>query len=232
MAKISKEQQQIDVAPMQITESLTRAEQYIENNQKTLTTIVAGILIAMAAVFAYFNYYIQPLEVEAQEQMWTAQKYFEADSFKLALNGDGNQLGFLDILDDYSATKAGNISNYYAGVSYLHLGQYDEAIEYLTSFSSGDMLVNTIAIGATGDAYMEKDEVEEAISYYLKAAGSSENDFTTPIYLQKAGVAYEMLEKYSDALEVYEQIKKDYKKSQEGRNIDKYITRAKLKSGK
>ena len=229
MAKISKEQQQIDVAPMQLTESLTNAEQYIENNQKTLTTIVAGILIAIAAVFAYFNYYLKPLEVEAQEQMWSAQKYFEADSFKLALNGDGNQLGFLDILDDYSATKAGNISNYYAGISYLHLGQYDEAIDYLTSFSSDDMLVNAIAIGATGDAYMEKDNVEEAVSYYLKAADSNENEFTTPIYLQKAGVAYEMLEKYADALEVYEQIKKDYKKSQEGRNIDKYITRAKLK---
>lgn len=229
MAKISKEQRKVDTEPLQITESLSKAEQYIEKNQKTLSIIVAGILIVIAGVFAYFNYYLKPLEQEAQEQIFKAQEYFETDSFNLALKGDGNNLGFLDIADDYSATSVGNLANYYAGVSYMYLGEYDNAIEYLKSFDADDQLVYPISQGLIGDAYMEKDNVEEAVTYYLKAAEVSENEFTTPIYLQKAGITYEMMDKYQEALQVYEQIKADYKKSKEGREIDKYITRAKLK---
>jgi len=228
MTKISKEQIKIDTEPLQISETLSKAEQYIEKNQKLLGIIFVSILLVVGGVFAYFNYYLKPRETEAQQQMFKAQEYFEVDSFKLALNGDGNNLGFLDISDDYSGTKAGNIANYYAGISYLYLGQYDLAIKFLKDFSSDDMLINSISIGATGDAYMEKDNMEEAISYYLKAAKNTENDFTTPVYLHKAGVAYELLGKHKEALEIYEQIKADYKKSQEGRDIDKYITRAKL----
>ncbi len=228
MTKISKEQIKIDTQPLQINETLSKAEQYIERNQKILIIVAASILIAIAGVFAYFNYYLKPLEAEAQEQIWGAQQYFEADSFKLALNGDGNQAGFLDIIDDYSSTKVGNLAYYYAGISYLYLGQYDEAIKHLKEFSSDDKLISAVAIGATGDAYMEKGQTDEAISFYLKAAESNENDFTTPVYLHKAGIAYEILGKNKEALELFEQIKADYKKSQEARDIDKYITRAKL----
>ncbi len=229
MAKISKEQVKIDTEPLQINETLTKAEQYIEKNQKIIIYVLSSILVAVLGVYAYYNYYMKPLEAEAQEQIWGAQKYFEADSFKLALNGDGNQSGFLDIIDDYSSTNAGNLAYYYAGISYLYLGQYDDAIKYLKEFSSDDMIINTVATGAMGDAYMEKGDTEQAIKFYLQASESKANDFTTPIYLQKAGIAYESIGKNKEALEIYEKIKADYRKSQEGIDIDKYITRAKLK---
>jgi tetratricopeptide (TPR) repeat protein len=121
------------------------------------------------------------------EKMAGAQNYFQKDSFNLALNGDGNYSGFLDIIDDYGRTKPGKLARYYAGISYLHLGKYKEAIEYLEDFKTDDPLLQPVKIGATGDAYAELGNKEKALKLYLEAADENKNTFTTPIYYLKAG---------------------------------------------
>lgn len=125
--------------------------------------------------------------------MWMAEQYFAKDSFNLALNGDGNYLGFLDIIEEYSITKSANLANYYTGISYLHLGQYENAIEYLKQFESNDKMIAPIAYGAIGDAYVELENTDEALVFYKKAVTSSENDFTAPIYLMKIGLVQEKM---------------------------------------
>src|SRR6056297_3395769 len=113
---------------------LTRTEQFIENNQKIITTVVLVIVILVGAYLLFTRYYLQPMENEAQGQMFRAEQYFAQDSFKLALNGDGNYLGFLDIIEEYGMSKSANLAEYYAGAYYLKLGQYDNAIEHLNDF--------------------------------------------------------------------------------------------------
>ena len=209
-------------------EALTRTEQFIEDNQKILTIIV-GVIVVIVVGFTFFKkMVVLPKYKEALSQMYVAEDYFEKDSFNLALNGDGNNLGFLDIIDQYKITKAANLAKYYAGISYLHLGQYDDAIDYLSHFHSSDLMVSVVALGAVGDAYMQLDNKEKALEYYLKAANKSKADFVTPIYLMKAGEVMENLKQYDKALEAYTEIKNKYPKSDESRNIDKYITRVKL----
>ena len=122
---------------------------------------------------------------------------------------------------------SGNLAHYYLGIAYLRKGEFEKSIEQLKSFSSDDIIVAPIAIGAIGDDYVELNKVEEGINYYLKAAKQSNNKFTAPIYLKKAGLAYESLNKFKEAVGVYEKIKSDYPKSTEGQDIDKYIARAK-----
>ena len=209
-------------------QALSRTEQYIEKNQKKLTYIAIAIILVATAIFAYQKYYRAPMEMNAQTDMFQAQRYFEVDSFNLAINGDGNYDGFLDIIDNYGSTEAGNLSNYYVGISYLHLGEYQNAINYLEDFSSDDFLLSTLAKAAIGDAYMELGDNKKAAANYMAASASNTNNFTTPIYLQKAGIAYEMTGNYKDALAAYETIEKDFGKSSEARDIEKYITRAKL----
>lgn len=210
-----------------VEQVLTRTEQYIEDNQKSLTIILAVIIVVVVAYLGYTRMYIGPKEKDAQSQMFVAEQYFEKDSFQLALNGDGNYLGFLDIIDDYSMTKSGNLANYYAGVCYLNLGDYEMAIEYLNDFDADDQMVSPIALGATGDAYMELGNNEEAVKHYVQAANYSENKFTTPIYLMKAGQTYEMMGDFGKALATYERIEKEFPESTEGRQIEKYISRVK-----
>jgi len=223
---MAKQTDKTDKQFAQIEETLTKTEQYIEDNQKSLTVIVGAIVAIVAIYFGFTNFYLEPLEQEAHADMYMAEIYFEKDSFNLALNGDGQYLGFLDIADEYGLTNAGNLANYYAGLCYLHTAQFEDAIEYLSDFSSDDIILSTLALGCIGDAYLELEDNSSALKYYEKAADNASNDFTTPRYLMKQAIVLEMDEEYEDALEIYNQIKEDYSKSQIAQDIDKYIARA------
>lgn len=211
-----------------VESALSRTEQYIEDNQKSLTIIILSIVVIVAGYLGYKRFIVEPSEEEAQSQMFVAEQYFERDSFNLALNGDGNYLGFLDIIDEYRITRAANLAHYYSGISYLRMGDFESAIEYLKKFDSNDLMLGPIALGAIGDAYLELGQKEDALNYYSKASSLEENDFVNPVYLMKTGKVYESMEEYKKALEVYEQIQSNYSESQEGRNIEKSITRVKL----
>jgi tetratricopeptide (TPR) repeat protein len=213
-----------------VEHALTRTEQAIEENQRPLTIIVIALIVLLGVFLGVKKFVISPKEKEAQAQIFMAESYFEKDSFNLALNGDGNYLGVLDIIDNYKITKTAKLAHYYAGISYLRLEQYQDAIDYLQKFKSKDDMIKPIAVGAIGDAYAELDNFDKAITNYLHAANTAENSFLTPLFLQKAGELLEMQEKSPDALKHYERIKVDYPDSNEGRQIDKYIARAKLTS--
>jgi len=212
-----------------VENALSKTEHYIEENQKSLTIIVFAIIIIVGGYLGYKRLLVSPKENEAQSQMWMAEKYFERDSFNLALNGDGNYLGFLDIIEEYSITQSANLANYYAGLSYLHLGQFEEAIEYLKKFDAKDQMISPIAYGAIADAYIELNNTDEAEVFYKKAINISENNFTTPIYLMKLGMLYEQQGDFKNALENYKRIEKDYPTSAEGRQVSKYIARVEVK---
>jgi len=228
---IKDKKQPTETSVEALENALTRTEHYIETNQKSLTIIVIAVVVIVGAYLGYKKLYLAPKEIKAQSQVFAAEQYFEKDSFKLALNGDGNYLGFLDIIDQYGPTKTANLSYYYAGISYRELGQYEDAISYLKKFDAGDEIVTPQAYGAIGDCYVELNGLDKAVKFYIKAAIYSDNEFTTPLFLKKAGDVYEELKEYDNALELYEQIKKDYSKSTEARDADKDIARVKtLKS--
>ena len=210
----------------QIEETLSRTEQFIEDNQKNLMTGVGTVVVIVALFIGYQNLYIAPMEKEAQADMFMAELYFQKDSFNLALNGDGQYLGFVDIADEYSSTKAGSLANYYAGLAYLNSGDFENAIEYLGDFSSDDMVLSALALGCIGDAYMELSDLNNALSFYEDAAAKNINDFTTPRYMLKQAMIHESNGDVADALVLYKGIESDYKASREGNGIEKYIARA------
>ena len=145
---------------------------------------------------------------------------------KKAINGDGNNDGFKYIVEEYGVTKSANLAHYYLGICYLKTGKFEDAIKELNDFDTDDIILEPVATAAIGDANMELGKTEEAITYYLKAAKVQENKFTTPIYLMKAGLAYEELNNYANAIKIYEQIKSEYPESNEGREIEKYLVKA------
>ena len=210
----------------QIEETLSRTEQYIEDNQKSLMTVVGSIIAVIALFVGYQNLYLEPLEKEAQIDMFMAELYFQKDSFNLALNGDGQYLGFIDIVDDYSSTKSGKLANYYAGISFLNIGEFQNAIDYLEDFSSTDVVLSSIALGCIGDAYMQLSDSESAVSYYEDAAKHHDNNFTTPRYILKKAVILESNGDIEEALILYKKIKENYQSSREANGIEKYISRS------
>jgi len=222
MAKqVDKTEERIE----KVEQAFSRTEQFIEKNQKIILIVVGVIVIIVLGFFGFKRFYLAPRETEAQSQMFMAEKYFEMDSINKALNGDGNYLGFLDIIDQYGITKCANLSHYYAGICYLKKGEYEKAIEHLKDFSSADHIMGPMASMAIGDAYMELKQVDKAIDYYLEGADKKKNEFTTPVILMKAGWAYEEQGKFDKALNIYKRVKDEYPRSAEGREAPKFIAK-------
>jgi tetratricopeptide (TPR) repeat protein len=210
-----------------VEQTLTRTEQYLEENYKTFLAGL-GIIVIIVGLIWLGKIYLSKRNDEAQSQIYQAEKYLEIDSIKLALNGDGNYLGFIDIAKSYKFTKTGNLANYGAGICYLHLGDYQSAIDYLKKYSSKDKVIGSLALGGIGDAYVELGDLEKGITKYVEAADFAENSFNSPLFLMKAGEIYELQGKYTDALKIYERIQSEYPESTEGSSIEKYISRVKL----
>jgi len=210
-----------------VEQTLTKTEQFLEQNYRVLLTGL-GIIVALVGIFWLGRMYINRRNTEAQSQIYQAERYLEMDSINLALNGDGNYLGFLDIANDYKLTYTGNLARYSAGICYLHLGRYQEAIDILDKYSKKDRIIGSLAIGAAGDAYVELGDLEKGVSKYIEAADYANNSFNTPIFLMKAGEIHELNGNYQEALKIYERILNEFPESTEGSSIEKYIARVKL----
>lgn len=225
MAKNKKENNPTPISSVE--ETLSRTEHYLEENYKTLLTGLA-VIVVLVGLGWLGKIYLNKRNNEAQSQMFQAERYLEIDSLKLALNGDGNYLGFLDIAKQYKFTPSGNLAKYSAGICYLHMGNYNEAIEFLNKYSKKDKVIGSLAIGATGDAYVELGNLDKGAGMYIEAADYAKNSFNTPLFLMKAGEIYELTGKYNEALKVYERIEDQFPESTEGTTIEKYIARVKL----
>ena len=225
MAKNKKEENPQTISSVE--ETLTRTEHFLEENYKTLL-IALGVIVILVGLVWLGKLYLNKRNDEAQSQIYQAEKYLEMDSIKLALNGDGNYLGFLDIAKEYNLTNTGNLARYSAGICYLHLGNYQEAINYLNKYSKKDKVLGALAIGATGDALVELGDIDKGIAKYVEAADFASNSFNTPLYLMKAAELYELKANYTEALKIYERIESTYPESTEGSTIDKYIARVKV----
>ncbi len=188
--------------------------------------MVGVALVAVLGYAAFKMYYLEPKEKEAQAAIFQAQNWFAMDSFDLALKGQGNYSGFEAVAEEYGLTKAGNLAHYCAGICYMRKGEFQNALDQLNDFSTDNKMVAPLAEGLKGDAYVELNELEKGAKHYMKAANMSKNKLTSPMFLKKAGLVFEELKNYGDAIDAYEKIKKDFADANEAQDIDKYIARA------
>ena len=219
-----------------LDEGATRTEAWVEKNQKGIFIIIGLIVVGVLAYLGYKKFIQEPKELEASNEMYQAQNYFNEalnglaakDSlYTMSLNGGEGKYGFLDIIDNYGGTKAGNLAHYYAGMAYLNTNQYQEAIDQLEDFTLDDEILAPLAKGAIGDAFIQLEQPEEALGYYEKAANMRKNDFTTPRFLLKASVTAIELGDNDKAVSLLNEIKEKYSTSAEAKNVDLYLGMAK-----
>ena len=206
-----------------VVEAVSKTEKFFNENGKAMTWILVALLIVAAGVFCWNKFVYKPAVEEASAQMIAAVANFEAADYELALNGDGNALGFAQIIDEYGA-KAGKAVYMYAGVCELQLGNWQLAIDNLKKYNGKDAILLARATACIGDAYVGLEDYETALSYFEKAAGIADNMYAAG-YLLKAGVTAEKLGQNEKALGFYETIKDKYPQSMEGYDVDKYIGR-------
>lgn len=224
MGKKETHRNEILENPDVLKEKLIGAEDWFERNSKLVAGIAVGVALVVAGFFG-FQYYKDNQNKQAQQEMFQAIYYFEADSLDQALNGDANNLGFLDIIEEYSITEAANLANYYAGVIYLKQGKFEPARLYLEDFKSKDLLIQARAYSLIGDSYMEEGNYEQAAAFYRKAADYKPNKFFSPQYLMKEALAYEKLNQPDKARETYEKVINQYWDSSEYQKALKFKAR-------
>ncbi len=212
---------------IEVEQIVSRSEQFIENHSKKLMYGIVAIAIIVGAFLGVKHGYLAPREKKANAAMFKGEQYFAKDSFALALNGNGADYeGFEGIINQYGSTDAGNLAKAYAGICYFKQGENDKAIALLKSFNGDDQMISPAITGLIGDCYVNAGNTKEGISYFEKAAKAANNEVISPVYLKKAGIAYESLKQYKDAVTAYTTIKEKYFNSVEAGEIDKYITRA------
>jgi TolA-binding protein len=206
-------------------EKLKGVEHWYQSNSKMVNNVLIGILAIVLGYFAYDKFYRAPRIQKANDAIFRAQTYFGMDSLNWALNGDGDKLGFLKIMDKFSGTPAANLSKYYAGVCYLKMGNFAQAEKYLKEFDGKGTMVAEVAKGCLGDALMEQGKTDEGIKAYLDAASNEDNILLAPLYLERAGLAYELKNNTAEAIKMYRKIKDRFPMSQQARNIEKSLAR-------
>lgn len=205
---------------------LLQAQGIWQKYSKHITIVLAAVLVISGGWYAYGEFIVKPKEEKASDALYKAQEYFAQDSSRLVLNGDGINKGVLYIIKNYSGTKAANLAGYYAGISYLKLGDFNNAVRYLKDFSTTAKQIQMAAYGALADAYSELGKKEEAIGFYKKAGITFEkDDFASSEYLFRAALLSETMGKTKDALELYKKIKAKYPGTDKGLQADKYIYR-------
>lgn len=212
---------------LEVEEIVSKSEQFIENNSKKIIYGIIAIALVVAAVLGIKHGYLIPKEKKASAALFKGEQYFARDSFALALNGNGADYeGFEAIIDQYGSTDAGNLAKAYAGICYYKMGETQKALDMLKSFSGSDNMISPAITGLIGDCYVNMGDTKQGVSYFEKAAKQADNEVVSPVYLKKAGIAYESLKQYKDAVKAYTTIKDKYYTSMEAADIDKYITRA------
>lgn len=239
--KVSKVEEESTTAEVfnTLDETASRSEQWVQKNSKPLI-IGIGVLVAVVLGYlGYVNFVQEPKEIEAANELAYPKSFFDqAESgsatvgidslYVLALNGADGKYGLIDIIDNYGSTNAGNLAKYMAGISFLKTNDYLNAERYLNDFSTDDEILGAIAQGNLGDLYSDTNQPEEAIESYIKAANFKSNEFTSPLYLFKAGNIAMDLGNFKKAEELFTQIKNEYPNSDEGAKINIYLNRAKL----
>ena len=210
-----------------IEEGLSKTEQFVEDNRNIIISIIGFIILIFIIIYGYKNFYQIPLNTKAQKELFVAEQYFEKDSFQIALHGNENFVGLINIIEEYKNTKSGKLALYYSGISYLHLGEYTNAIKMLEKYDSDDQLLLSIATTAIGDAFSEMNQPKEAIEYYKKSINIHNNELTTPRTLMKCAKIYETEQNFEEAHKCYNKIKSDFPEAI--KNIEKYIHNTKTK---
>jgi tetratricopeptide (TPR) repeat protein len=223
---MAKRKQKREETLVDIVEAREQAQNFFEQHQLKIIGVIAAILVIIGGYYAYKYLYQIPKQAEAEEQIFQAQVQFERDSFVLALeNPGGGYPGFLDIVSDYKGTPAANSARYYAGISYLNLGRYDDAEEYLSKFKPVGKITPIMKFGALGDIYSERGDMNKALSMYKKAGSVNDNDFLAPYYLNKYALLSLKQGDNANALKTFKRIKADFPLSSEAQDADKYIAR-------
>jgi hypothetical protein len=204
---------------------IARAKDFWERYSKPIMIICTVIIVAVGGYFIYQKYFEEPQEVKAADAIFKAEEYYRIDSLNLALNGDGQNPGFLRVIDKFGGTDAGNLARYYAGVIYVKMDDNEKAIKYLKKFSTSSKPTQAKAYRLLADAYGDLGKNKDAFDYYKKSAHEFEEDESNSAesLFFAAYLAQRSLNDTKSAIDLYKELKEKFPRSQQAQQADNYL---------
>lgn len=208
---------------LDIGEIYTKTELFFDKNKKFVTGAVVAVLVVVGGILGYKKFVAEPNAQKAQEMIWKAQYWFEIDSLDLAINGDGGSYyGFLQVVDQYGSTPAGEAANFYLGVCYQQKGEWETALNFYKEADLDDEVLSVMAVGNQGDVLTELGRTDDAISQFEKAANMVKSEYTTPMFLMKAGILYRQKNDHKNAAKCFGRVATDFPTSPDAQQAKKY----------
>lgn len=205
-------------------DTLLQVQGFFQKYQSPILIVLFAVVISVGGVYAYNRFIKQPKEEKAAEAIYKVEQFFGMDSSNLVINGDGTTKGALSIIKNYDGTKAADRARYYAGISYLKLKDFNNAIKYLKEFSTDSKPVQMLAYTNLGHAYAEAGKKDDAVESYKKAANTfADDDNGAAENLALAAGLLQSMNKNKEALELYKEIKSKYPNTNKASEADKYI---------
>ena len=210
-------------------QAMNKTELFLENNGRKVSYVLLAVLVIGLLVYGYRAMIVQPRIAKAADLIAQAQERFEADEpdYQLALEGDANGAGFIEVIDQYGSTPSGNLAKHYAGICYLKTGDLENAAKYLAKFSAvkglPGALINAQNYGLQGDVAVEQGNYAAAVKFFEKAVAAADNNLTAPMYLRKAGLAARASGNETQAAAFFQRILDEYPASVDAREAEKYL---------
>lgn len=212
----------------EIDETIAASAGFVEKHLKPICYGVGGVIAIIIIAVLLNQRYFAPRSAQAADNIAMAEQMFMNGDYEKALNGDGTNDGFLQIIDKYGSTSTGNLARLYAGLCYVQTDSAEAAVKYLEDFDlCDDEMISNAALGALGNCYAKLGQNEKAANTLLKAAKRADNNTLSPLYYMQAGQIYESLGNTDKAMKCYETLKNDYPQSMQSQDVDKYIERLK-----
>lgn len=210
-------------------QAMNKTELFLANNGRKVSYVLLALLAIGLLIYGYRALIMQPRAEKAAEMIAQAQERFEAENpdYQLALEGDANGAGFLEVIEQYGSTPSGNLAKHYAGICYLQMGDLEQAAAYLAKYSTvkglPGALINAQNYGLQGDVAVEQGDYARAVKFYEKAVKAADNNLTAPMYLRKAGLAARANGNTKQAVAYFERILNDYPASMDAREAEKLL---------
>jgi predicted negative regulator of RcsB-dependent stress response len=192
-------------------------------NIRLATYVGGGVVVLVLGYFLYNQFIFQPKNIKSNENIYKGLNLADKDSTDAAI------AELETFVKKYDGKQGGEIAQFTLARQYMTKGDFKKALNLLEGVKLKDTYGPAMVLGLQGDCNSEMKKYKEALDAYKDAANADENEFTTPLYLFKAGQVAEELNDFATAKEMYERINKDFYQFGQQKQIDKYIARAENK---
>jgi len=227
----------------EVAETLAHGAEAVLSHQRALWVAASAALVVVLAVFGW-RFYTERQTTKAAAALDDAMKVFQAPirtagepqtPGEISYVDEKNKLSdaaskFLKVAQQYPRTRPSQVARYYAGLSYVRLGRYDEAQRQLREVASGgDDGAAALARFQLAGVLDQAGKPDEAVKLYQQLMQNPSVLVPKPLVLLTLAEHYRKTNP-QEASRLYNQVKSEFPASPAAEEAEKRLQELNAKS--